>query len=74
MSPLEKIIDEIQHGDTPTKQFVEFVGRDKEYQKANNDKARWKVILQISQQFSKAFNDGVYEDLKTIFKARYPNL
>lgn len=74
MTPLEKIIEEIQHGNTPTKQFLEFVERDKEYQKAQTDKDKWKAILIISQRFSDVFKNGEYEDLRTIFKARYPNL
>ncbi|MDY0986704.1 hypothetical protein SOM12_04700 [Flavobacterium sp. CFBP9031] len=74
MTQLEKIIEEIQHSNTPTKQFLEFVERDKEYQKAKTDKDKWKVILMISQRFSDIFKNGEYEDLRTIFKARYPNL
>lgn len=46
ISPLEKIIEQIQHSNTPNKKFLEFVERDKEYQKAT-DKDRWKIILII---------------------------
>jgi hypothetical protein len=74
MSPLEKIIEQIQHGNTPTKQFLEFVEQDKEYQKAKTDKDRWKIILIISQRFSEVFKNGEYEDLRNIFKVTYPNL
>jgi hypothetical protein len=74
MSPLEKIIDEIEHLDTPTTRFVEIVVRDEEYQKAKSDEEKWKVIFKISQKFIDVFNDGEYEDLIKIFKNRYPNL
>jgi hypothetical protein len=36
MSPLEKIIEQIQHDNTPNKKFLEFVERSKEYQKSED--------------------------------------
>lgn len=73
MSELEKIIQDIEHLNTPTARFVEFVTRDKDYQKAKIDKLRWKEILKIYQQNIEVFNRGEYDDLRKIFKEQYPN-
>ncbi|MBG6063543.1 hypothetical protein IWX83_003353 [Flavobacterium sp. CG_9.1] len=74
MSPLEKIIEDIEHLGTPTSRFVEFLLKNEEYKRANTDKAKWKEIHIISQQYKNVFNDGGYDELRKIYKDRYPHL
>lgn len=74
MSQLEKLLEEIEMLNTPTSKFVKFIIQDKDFQNAKGDTAKWKEIMIISQRFDEVFKNGEYDDLRKIFKDRYPNL